>query len=208
MSVGQIITGRLRGIWSQFLPSILVLLGTWLYFAHLFYERAHLEWVWFFAWTFFTLPVIGLYFSLKRAHFISSLLWTASVGVAVPIFIMALNDRWDALAAAVALLLAVALFSGFVIIALYCFARCLKSINAILCSVPIGLFIVYAVSVALNFMQPLRGFDPIRSAWHFVDEMRPYFIASSIQLIIAAVLALNLYRNLDRRTFAFQQGGG
>jgi hypothetical protein len=36
-------------------------------------------------WTFLTLPVIGLYFSLRRANFISALLWTLFVGIFLPL---------------------------------------------------------------------------------------------------------------------------
>jgi hypothetical protein len=41
----------------------------------------------FFAATFLSLPVIGLYFSLLKRGFMSAFLWTLLVGVALPAFV-------------------------------------------------------------------------------------------------------------------------
>jgi hypothetical protein len=47
------------------------------------------EWpsILFFAGTFLSLPVIGLYFSLRKRGFLSAFLWTLLVGVALPAFL-------------------------------------------------------------------------------------------------------------------------
>ena len=87
VSVGGIISGRVRGLWGQFLPAIIVLLVVWLYAANLFNPGTKSE-VWdvlFFGSTFLTLPVIGLYFSLRCNNFISALLVTLSVALVLPI---------------------------------------------------------------------------------------------------------------------------
>ena len=85
MSVGQIIGGRLRGLWGQFLPAFFVLLVIWLYLGTIFpAEQAAPGVMWFFCGSFLSLPVIGLYYSLRRANFISAFLSTVLMGVAIP----------------------------------------------------------------------------------------------------------------------------
>jgi ABC-type Na+ efflux pump permease subunit len=77
LTTGQIIGGRLRGLWGQFLPSIVMLLGIWIYLETLRQpiEGAFLS-VWFFLVTFAVVPVIGLYFSVRCKSFISAFLYT------------------------------------------------------------------------------------------------------------------------------------
>ncbi len=95
LSVGQIIFGRLRGVWGQFLPTIALLLllfallaesgipGSWSY-----------GWPWRFdentafgllvALSFLTIPVLGLYCSLVRKSFLSAWISTALAGLVLP----------------------------------------------------------------------------------------------------------------------------
>lgn len=84
LSVGQIMGGRLRGLWGQFFLAMALLLAVWLYLATVFGDFETRSWM-YFATTYLTLPVIGLYFSLRRANFISALLWTLAVGVFLPL---------------------------------------------------------------------------------------------------------------------------
>lgn len=85
MTVGQIIGGRLRGVWGQFLPAFIVLLVLWNYLSALFpAERAASGVIGFFCGSFLALPVIGLYYSLRRSNFISAFLSTVLVGLAIP----------------------------------------------------------------------------------------------------------------------------
>jgi ABC-type transport system involved in multi-copper enzyme maturation permease subunit len=85
MSEGQIIGGRLRGLWGQFLPALIALLGIWAYLSGLYPgTKADPGMVQFFCNSFVTLPVIGLYYSLRRSNFISSFLFTAFMGAALP----------------------------------------------------------------------------------------------------------------------------
>jgi ABC-type transport system involved in multi-copper enzyme maturation permease subunit len=85
MTVGQIIGGRLRGLWGQFLPAFFTLLVIWDYLSTLFpYERAAPGVIGFFCGSFLALPVVGLYYSLRRSNFISAFLSTVLMGVAVP----------------------------------------------------------------------------------------------------------------------------
>ena len=94
MRIGQIIGGRLRGLWGQFLPALLLLLGIWAFLSTFFPARRGTGvLIEFFCGAFLTLPVIGLYYSLRRGTFISAFLSTVFVGLAVPYGIqLALNS--------------------------------------------------------------------------------------------------------------------
>jgi ABC-type transport system involved in multi-copper enzyme maturation permease subunit len=80
----QIIGGRVRGLWSQFAPAVLLLCGVWLYGASFLTDRSELNAVVLYTITFVTLPVTGLYFSLSKANFIAALVWTLGVQIIAP----------------------------------------------------------------------------------------------------------------------------
>ena len=82
----QIIVGRVRGIWTQFLPAIALLCAVWLYCATFLDNSAAGELVSVLAAlvTFATAPVVGLYFSLAKPNFFAALLWTLAVQLLVP----------------------------------------------------------------------------------------------------------------------------
>jgi ABC-type transport system involved in multi-copper enzyme maturation permease subunit len=82
----EIISGRLRGLWAQFLPAFGALLGLWAYFLTFdLHSRNDAGLIFFYAVTFLTLPVIGLYFSLCCRNFISAFSLTLVVGMLAPI---------------------------------------------------------------------------------------------------------------------------
>jgi hypothetical protein len=85
---GDIISGRLRGLWSQFLPAFGLLLGLWAYFMTLFPEHNDAELICFHAITFLALPIVGLYFSLRCRNFIAAFLSTLVVALLLPIAIV------------------------------------------------------------------------------------------------------------------------
>jgi ABC-type transport system involved in cytochrome c biogenesis permease component len=80
----QIIYGRLRGLWGQFLPAFALLIALWIYFHNLFGQPG-LEGIAFCLSTYLTLPVVGLYFSLRCRNFLSAFLLTLVSGVFLPI---------------------------------------------------------------------------------------------------------------------------
>jgi ABC-type transport system involved in multi-copper enzyme maturation permease subunit len=84
MSEGQIIGGRLRGLWGQFLPAMIVLIGIGIYFNAFFHTENFREQLQLCLVSFLTLPVIGLYFSLRRSNFMSALLFTLLFGLGLP----------------------------------------------------------------------------------------------------------------------------
>ena len=82
LSTQQIVTGRLRGLWGQFLPATMTLLVIWAYFISIFQHNfssaseSSMADIWFFGVSFLVIPVVGLYFSVQCRHFISALLLT------------------------------------------------------------------------------------------------------------------------------------
>jgi hypothetical protein len=117
----QLIGGRLRGIWSQFFPAALA----WLYlakdaqwFARSGYDAAD---TWrlfvfpmFFVTTYLTLPLAGLYFSMRRLNFIAAWLLTCLTNLFLPLLLYALALRTVDLTRAIYSLLFAQLAGAFV----------------------------------------------------------------------------------------------
>jgi ABC-type transport system involved in multi-copper enzyme maturation permease subunit len=98
LSARQIINGRLRGLWGQFLPSILTLLSIWLYFMTLL-RGAYFsggDWgygdIWSFAVMFGVTPVIGLYFSVRCRYYLVALVLTIGFAMVLPILLSSLGQ--------------------------------------------------------------------------------------------------------------------
>ncbi|MEK7781787.1 MAG: hypothetical protein AAB370_09855 [Verrucomicrobiota bacterium] len=93
LTTRQIINGRLRGLWGQFLPAVVALLGIWAYFISIFGNRVYspymdeLVQVLFFGVSFLVIPVVGLYFSVQCRHFITALLLTLGSVFVVPLLL-------------------------------------------------------------------------------------------------------------------------
>ncbi len=83
----QVVGGRVRGLWAQFLPAVALLLGLWLYCSGFTENEGQWPFLLCFAGTFLTLPVIGLYYSLVKRALLWAFLWTLLVGVAFPAFL-------------------------------------------------------------------------------------------------------------------------
>jgi hypothetical protein len=80
----QIISGRVRGLWAQFLPAVCLLTAVWLYGASFLSPFSEVPSVLGYAMTFATLPIVGLYFSLAKPNFISAVVWTLLVEMVLP----------------------------------------------------------------------------------------------------------------------------
>jgi ABC-type transport system involved in multi-copper enzyme maturation permease subunit len=90
-----IISGRLRGLWGQFLPAFGLLLLVWLYLATISLTReAAVGPIIFYAATFLSLPVTGLYFSLRCRAFIAALLGALGTSIIVPVVIGTIIALW------------------------------------------------------------------------------------------------------------------
>jgi len=79
----QIVIGRVRGMWGQFAPAVALLIGVWVFVAT--FEPGVSGWdgMWF-SISFATLPIVGLYYSLAKTHFLSAFVWTLLTGYLVP----------------------------------------------------------------------------------------------------------------------------
>jgi hypothetical protein len=87
----QIIGGRLRGLWGQFLPSIVLLFTGWIYLATATtYGNNSFALILQLAIALTAIPVIGLYFSLVCRSLIAAVTWTFLVGLVLPMNSLAL----------------------------------------------------------------------------------------------------------------------
>jgi ABC-type transport system involved in multi-copper enzyme maturation permease subunit len=82
---GQIISGRLRGLWGQFLPAAVLLLAVWLYCSTFLPNGSEVGVLFFYAATFLSVPVFGLYYSLRCRNFLAAFLFTIAVGLLLPL---------------------------------------------------------------------------------------------------------------------------
>jgi ABC-type Na+ efflux pump permease subunit len=99
LRVSQILWGRLRGIWSQFLPATLVLALAWGFLASNagLYSTLHsYDEFWgeldllptLFLPAYLSVPALGLYFSLRVRNGLAAWVWTSVIGLVVPGFIL------------------------------------------------------------------------------------------------------------------------
>lgn len=85
LAQSEIVNGRLRGLWGQFLPAFGILLGLWSYVLSFDLPGGQdAPVIWFFGVTFVTIPIIGLYFSLRCRTFIGAFFWTFIIGGLIP----------------------------------------------------------------------------------------------------------------------------
>ena len=100
LSVGQIILGRLRGLWGQFLPALGMMFGVWVLLSlqigildfwsnALYYDTGSELDRWpalgmFLLASFVAIPLVGLYFSLGQRHFLAAWLLTGGLCLALP----------------------------------------------------------------------------------------------------------------------------
>ena len=103
LSERQIIAGRLRGIWGQFLPSVVLMAGIWIFAAGIFNAnpsyRVELTNGWNALWmlsSLVALPIIGLRNSLAFSSYIGAFVATLVLGQFVPVLAMKLPQIWRA----------------------------------------------------------------------------------------------------------------
>jgi ABC-type transport system involved in multi-copper enzyme maturation permease subunit len=94
LRVSDLITGRMRGIWMQFLPSVgLMFVAMYVTNAMMFWGR-RCEEMTLLIGGYVILPVVGLYFSLTRKTLLTSWLGTCGVGVLLPWFLSSWLTRF------------------------------------------------------------------------------------------------------------------
>ena len=98
LGIGRIIRGRLQGLWGQFGPGVALFIASWLYLipvlARPYSAASAVSVLWLFGNTALTLPVVGLYFSLRSRLFILAAVVTMAGGVFVPGMGMVLLSDW------------------------------------------------------------------------------------------------------------------
>jgi ABC-type transport system involved in multi-copper enzyme maturation permease subunit len=100
----QIISGRLRALWGQFLPATALLIGVWLFAEYYVYRGMMYNYrtaslsVWMSALHFavlaWTLPVIGLYSSVRCHGYINSIITTLGFGIGLPVLLFKAIWAW------------------------------------------------------------------------------------------------------------------
>lgn len=81
----EIIWGRLRGLYQQFAPALVLLFGVWLYCGGFLVRSLPLLWLLGWIGIFLTLPLVGLFFSLAQTNFMGAFLRTLIVGLVAPL---------------------------------------------------------------------------------------------------------------------------
>ena len=205
LSIPQIVGGRVRSIVGQFLPAAALIFGVWLWLlqavegSHFLGHRMkeELQIVGCFLITLLTVPVVGLYFSLRCRMFVVALFWTAVTTLALP-WLAALGvtlltsfryggvepSYWQTGLGAVALAGAVALL----------LSRVAGSSG---------------ISVALASALAVLGTFSLASglwmeAWAIIPQAA-LLSGSAVQIGIAAWLGARLRRRLETRQFALPQ---
>jgi ABC-type transport system involved in cytochrome c biogenesis permease component len=88
LRVSDIVRGRLLSIWVQF--SLAFALTTVMWFGLNSISRRAIEfhhWLWFLSISFLTIPIVGLFYSLRRTTFLAAYSCTIVVGLVVPLMI-------------------------------------------------------------------------------------------------------------------------
>jgi hypothetical protein len=94
----QIVFGRLRGIWSQFLPAMVLLFVAWHFLDGLEIHRwgrmsDARAWMLLIAGAFASVPMIGLYLSLRLRHQVGAWMATLALGLGAPLLILSAQPR-------------------------------------------------------------------------------------------------------------------
>lgn len=205
LRVGQIISGRVRGLWGQFLPAILLLMGLWFFLAsgsgmREAWREQSIEGgvtLWLLGSTFLTLPIVGLYFSLRCRHYLVTLFLTVLGGVVLPVslvFLILVTIRFD-------------LFC-FVVLPLVCCPIAVTA-SALMKSPDyrdlIGRAIGFSICLAGLFVlaEKFRPQEFLVGA-AAIGSLNALLLAPLFQIGLALFFGFRLHRALAKRTFVFQ----
>ena len=84
LTEAQILSGRLRGLWGQFLPAAAMFLCGWIWLATQLNQPSEIFYAIGFVISFLAVPVIGLFFSLVCKNFLTALVWSVLVALVLP----------------------------------------------------------------------------------------------------------------------------
>jgi len=207
LRVGQIISGRLLGLWGQLLPAVLLLMGLWLYLTSGAgmgdrYRNESMEGMfllWVLGFMFVTLPVIGLFFSLRCRNFITALFFTGLAGVVLPggvIVVVKLFDPGNALMF-LAILPIVYCVVTLVVVRIMKRSRDYRRVIAL--ALGFGAFVVIFFVVANGL-----SWEGLLGEALSADGAGLVLLLPALQMAVALVLGARLHHDLVHRTFAFQ----
>lgn len=94
LSARQIVSGRLRGLWGQFLPAWTLWAGVGLYVGTFVAHRVSVAGAIASVLPFLVLPVVGLYFSLHCRSFLAAFVLTLLFGMALPYAVVQVPLLW------------------------------------------------------------------------------------------------------------------
>jgi ABC-type transport system involved in multi-copper enzyme maturation permease subunit len=173
----QILSGRVRGLWAQFLPALALLFGVWLFLFTFDNSRPSFGRLFFYATVLLTVPVIGLYFSLAKRGFLSAALWTLAAACLLPVLA----------GIVIRLLLPTAEAGGGPLPMVLLRGTPMSGVGQLYAFID---FVFIAVRVTAR--------NPRLVELSLV-------LAALLQLVNAAIYARRLHRNLERRQFALER---
>lgn len=212
LTIGQIINGRSRGIWSQFLPSLLLFVVVQFHLvsiARWFPPNSHASMdgallLWLLGSTTLTLPVIGLYFSLRCRLLITAVVAALVVGVGLPA-VAAMVMGWLSFVGANL----PGYFGCVILVAMAVIVRALadqREMRPLLIIMGVAWLVMLSVAVVM-----LRLDDDLSIRWSTfaAGEQVPLVMAALLcallQTTCALWLGLKLHQNLENRRFTLPQ---
>jgi len=87
LTSSQIVMGRVKGLWGQIRWATVLFVGGWIFLRGLFDEWFDYYWMFFFAVSYLTLPITGLFCSLWRKTYFAAVVWTAVLGILYPLIL-------------------------------------------------------------------------------------------------------------------------
>jgi ABC-type transport system involved in cytochrome c biogenesis permease component len=211
LRVGHVIAGRLRGLWSQFLPAVILFVVIWWFLSAAIdpgqrWVAGHYGgWVpvWQLGICFIALPVIGLYFSLRCRHYLVAALMTLVTGLAVPyafsrLFYMALERPGVGFPLESCSLLTW-LAAGLALWGVCKHEDYRRLVWGAVAVIALPLVFAVVSGSRVEYEDTTFG-SALRS---FLQNFGITLMAASLQILLAVMAGLLLHRNLARRTFAF-----
>jgi ABC-type transport system involved in cytochrome c biogenesis permease component len=87
LTPNQIVMGRVIGLWAQIRWATVLFVGGWIFLQGVFERWFDYYWMFFFAVSYLTLPVTGLFCSLWRKTYFAAVLWTVVLGIIYPLML-------------------------------------------------------------------------------------------------------------------------
>lgn len=85
LTPNQIVMGRVRGLWAQIRWATVLFVAGWIFLQGVSEVWFDYYWMFFFAVSYLTLPVTGLFCSLWRKSYFAAVLWTLMLGIIYPL---------------------------------------------------------------------------------------------------------------------------